>query len=69
MVARNPLFSGRFTIKKFNATVINDIWPEVFFFTAVATGEVDPLWIVDIRRRQILMVDPVPLSASRRGRD
>lgn len=38
MVARNPLFSGRFTIKKFNATVINDIWPEVFFFTAVATA-------------------------------
>jgi len=39
MVAKNPLFSGRWTIKKFNATVINDIWPEVLFFTGVATGE------------------------------
>jgi hypothetical protein len=39
MVAQNPLFSGRFTFKKFQATVINDIWPEVLFFTAVATGQ------------------------------
>ncbi|TEB31878.1 UPF0187-domain-containing protein [Coprinellus micaceus] len=38
MVAQNPLFSGRFTFKKFQATVINDIWPEVLFFTAVATA-------------------------------
>ncbi|RDB27526.1 hypothetical protein Hypma_003834 [Hypsizygus marmoreus] len=37
MVAHNPLFHGRWTAKKFNATVINDIWPEVFFFTLVAT--------------------------------
>jgi hypothetical protein len=39
MVANNPLFSGRWTLKKFNATVVNDIWPEVLFFTGVATGE------------------------------
>ncbi|KAF8881232.1 UPF0187-domain-containing protein [Infundibulicybe gibba] len=37
MVAHNPLFSGQWTIKKFKATVINDIWPEVTFFTLVAT--------------------------------
>lgn len=37
MVATNPLFRGGFSIKKFNATVINDIWPEVLFFTLVAT--------------------------------
>ncbi|TEB22308.1 UPF0187-domain-containing protein [Coprinellus micaceus] len=35
MVAHNPLFSGRFTLKKFQATVLNDIWPEVLFFTAL----------------------------------
>jgi len=39
MVASNPLFSGRMSLrKKFMATVINDIWPEVFFFTLVATS-------------------------------
>ena len=38
MVAANPLFRGRWTLKRFNATVINDIWPEVFFFTLVATS-------------------------------
>ncbi|KAJ8519419.1 hypothetical protein ONZ45_g3612 [Pleurotus djamor] len=37
MVAHNPLFHGRWTLKRFNATVVNDIWPEVLFFTAVAT--------------------------------
>ncbi|KAJ6565356.1 Bestrophin, RFP-TM, chloride channel-domain-containing protein [Mycena sp. CBHHK59/15] len=36
MVASNPLFSGGWTLKKFNATVINDVWPEVIFFTLVA---------------------------------
>ncbi|KAF7356016.1 hypothetical protein MVEN_00931000 [Mycena venus] len=35
MVASNPLFSG-WSIKKFNATVVNDVWPEVSFFTLVA---------------------------------
>ncbi|KAF9038437.1 Bestrophin, RFP-TM, chloride channel-domain-containing protein [Panaeolus papilionaceus] len=37
MVASNPLFVGRWTWKKFGATVIDDIWPEVSFFTLVAT--------------------------------
>ncbi|KAJ7625807.1 UPF0187-domain-containing protein [Roridomyces roridus] len=32
----NPMFSG-WSLKKFNATVINDVWPETFFFTLVAT--------------------------------
>ncbi|KAJ7181151.1 Bestrophin, RFP-TM, chloride channel-domain-containing protein [Mycena filopes] len=35
MVASNPLFKG-WSLKKFNATVINDVWPEVSFFTLVA---------------------------------
>ncbi len=38
MVAYNPVLRGKWTLKKFNATVINDIWPEVLFFTAVATS-------------------------------
>ncbi|KAG5717586.1 UPF0187 protein [Termitomyces sp. T112] len=37
MVAHNPLFHGTWTVKRFNATVINDIWPEVLFFTLIAT--------------------------------
>jgi len=36
MVSANPLF-GKWTAKKFQATVINDIWPEVLFFSLVAT--------------------------------
>ncbi|KAF9448593.1 UPF0187-domain-containing protein [Macrolepiota fuliginosa MF-IS2] len=36
MVAQNPLFRGRWTLKRFQATVINDIWPEVLFFTLIA---------------------------------
>ncbi|KAI0353376.1 UPF0187-domain-containing protein [Trametes cingulata] len=36
MVAKNPLFVG-WSLKKFKATVINDIWPEVLFFSGVAT--------------------------------
>ncbi|KAF8217206.1 UPF0187-domain-containing protein [Mycena galopus ATCC 62051] len=35
MVASNPLFSG-WSVKKFNATVMNDVWPEVSFFTLIA---------------------------------
>ncbi|KXN86663.1 hypothetical protein AN958_09841 [Leucoagaricus sp. SymC.cos] len=35
MVAQNPLFRGRWTFKRFQATVINDIWPEVLFFTLI----------------------------------
>ncbi|KAJ3504923.1 hypothetical protein NLJ89_g7684 [Agrocybe chaxingu] len=37
MVAQNPLFSGRWTWKKFGATVLDDIWPEVIVFTLFAT--------------------------------
>ncbi|KAH9477633.1 UPF0187 protein [Psilocybe cubensis] len=37
MVSSNPLFRGTWTARKFQATVINDIWPEVAFFTLVAT--------------------------------
>ncbi|KAF9554664.1 UPF0187-domain-containing protein [Agrocybe pediades] len=35
MVASNPLFR-RWTTKKFAATVMDDIWPEVIFFTLIA---------------------------------
>jgi hypothetical protein len=38
MVAQNPLFRGGWTMRKFSATVVNDIWPEVAFFTAIAAG-------------------------------
>ncbi|TFK34234.1 Bestrophin, RFP-TM, chloride channel-domain-containing protein [Crucibulum laeve] len=37
MVSQNPLFRGRWTAKKFSATVFNDVWPGVLFFTLVAT--------------------------------
>lgn len=47
MVARNPMFSGRWTVKKFNATVINDIWPEVAFFSLVATSAEQRYLLVD----------------------
>ncbi|PFH49444.1 hypothetical protein AMATHDRAFT_63202 [Amanita thiersii Skay4041] len=36
MVAHNPLFHGRWTWKRFQATVVNDIWPEVLFFTLIS---------------------------------
>ena len=39
MVSANPLFRGGFTFKKFEATVINSIWPEILFFTLVATSK------------------------------
>ncbi|KAF9554665.1 hypothetical protein CPC08DRAFT_712723 [Agrocybe pediades] len=35
MVASNPLFR-KWTLKKFGATVLDDIWPEVIFFTSIA---------------------------------
>ena len=38
MVSSNPLYRGGITRKKIEATVINDIWPEVLFFTLVATS-------------------------------
>lgn len=37
MVAENPLFQGSLSWKKLQATVVNDIWPEVLFFTLIAT--------------------------------
>ncbi|GLB39223.1 putative bestrophin, RFP-TM, chloride channel [Lyophyllum shimeji] len=37
MVAHNPLFRGTWTVKRFQATVMNDIWPETLFFTLIAT--------------------------------
>jgi len=37
MVTSNPLFRGKWTARKFQATVINDIWPECLFFSLVAT--------------------------------
>ncbi|KAG6860196.1 hypothetical protein C0995_014483 [Termitomyces sp. Mi166 len=37
MVAHNPLFHGPWTSKRFQATVLNDIWPEVLLFTLFAT--------------------------------
>jgi predicted membrane chloride channel (bestrophin family) len=37
MPAPNPLFHGSWTLKKFRATVVNDIWPEVLFFSLIAT--------------------------------
>lgn len=37
MVSQNPMFSGGMSLsKKLRATVINDIWVQVLFFTAVA---------------------------------
>lgn len=40
MVAENPLFQGSLSRKKLQATVVNDIWPEVLFFTLIATSKV-----------------------------
>jgi len=42
MVSANPLFRGTWTAKKFQATVVNDIWPEVAFFSLVATSTYTP---------------------------
>ena len=38
-MAENPLFQGSLSWKKLQATVVNDIWPEVLFFTLVATSK------------------------------
>ncbi|KAL5528341.1 hypothetical protein ACEPAF_7477 [Sanghuangporus sanghuang] len=37
MVTKNPIFM-KWSIKRFQATVINDIWPETLFFSLVATA-------------------------------
>jgi hypothetical protein len=39
MVAENPLFQGSLSWRKLQATVVNDIWPEVLFFTLIATSK------------------------------
>jgi putative membrane protein len=36
MPSANPLFYGRWSLHKFQATVLNDIWPETLFFTLIA---------------------------------
>lgn len=58
MVAYNPVLRGKWTLKKFNATVINDIWPEVLFFTAVATM----VTFVSIKTPHSLAVNPQLLT-------
>jgi predicted membrane chloride channel (bestrophin family) len=37
MVSSDPIFHGTWTAKKFQATVLHDIWPETLFFTLFAT--------------------------------
>ncbi|KAG8744420.1 hypothetical protein FRC10_010198 [Ceratobasidium sp. 414] len=37
MPAHNPLVSGGLSFRKFRGTVLNDIWPELLFFTGIAT--------------------------------
>ena len=39
MVAASPFFRGTWTLKKFNATIINDVWVEVAFFSLVASSK------------------------------
>ncbi|KAG8706512.1 hypothetical protein FRC08_001007 [Ceratobasidium sp. 394] len=36
MPAHNPLVSGGLSLRKFRGTVLNDLWPELLFFTGVA---------------------------------
>jgi putative membrane protein len=43
MVAQNPLFQGSLSWKKLQATVLNDVWPEVLFFTLVAISKYSAL--------------------------
>jgi hypothetical protein len=35
----HPKAFTKFLFKKYKATVIDDIWPELFFFTGVAVSE------------------------------
>ena len=49
MVAANPLFAGGHFYKKFKATFINDIWPEVLFFTLIALSECSTVMEIDTR--------------------
>lgn len=43
-------------MKKFNATVINDVWPEVFFFSLIATSEIQRLFECNRVLMQLLPV-------------
>jgi len=36
MPAQNPLLHGGLSLRKFRGTVLNDLWPELLFFTGVA---------------------------------
>jgi len=36
MPAANPLLAGGFSLRKFRGTVINDLWPELLFFSGIA---------------------------------
>ena len=38
-MGKNTIFSGGQAKQKLKATVINAIWPELLFFTLVATGQ------------------------------
>ncbi|TEB32551.1 UPF0187-domain-containing protein [Coprinellus micaceus] len=38
MVATNPLFQGTWTLRRLNSMILSDIWPEMIFFSAVATA-------------------------------
>ncbi len=38
MVAQNSLSPGRWVLKRFEATVANDIWPGVLFYTLLAVS-------------------------------
>ena len=62
MVAANPLFAGGSYYKKFQATVINDIWPEVLFFSLVGTSK-------SSLASTYLDVSPAPLSGHTRVRN
>ncbi|CCO26773.1 hypothetical protein BN14_00804 [Rhizoctonia solani AG-1 IB] len=35
MVSSNPLLAGGLTLRKFRGTVLNDLWPELMFFTGI----------------------------------
>ena len=59
MVNHNPLFVV-WDLKRFIATVANDIWPEVIFFSLVAAGECGTLTPPDAHSQ--LTYRPAPAS-------
>ncbi|TFK41737.1 Bestrophin, RFP-TM, chloride channel-domain-containing protein [Crucibulum laeve] len=36
MVTRNPLFHAHWTVQRFRATIVTEVWPAVLFFTLIA---------------------------------